>query len=379
MYAHSAILPRKPGHARGQPPSLLPDPDGLVTPSGRSSVKEPWLPGNRIVFGAAALPEPDRAWLAAAERLPIESVWQGGHILPRTGTGEVITRLALMTAWTERVRVGTSILLAPLYPPVIIAKQLADLDVHSGGRISVGVGVGGEFPQEFDAVGVPVAERGARTDETLDILRALWSGEPVTHHGKFFHLDEAKLVPVELRGADRPGGRPGGPPLLISGRKGPAMRRAARVGDGWMPYLMSPDAYARTVGTVREHAAAAGRDLEKSGFEWMMYVYCSIRPDGDRARDDVASFLGGAYGNKPGGMLERVAPAGTPEEVAARFQQYVDAGVRHFIISPAAHEDTLEVITLAAREVLPRLTLPADGLSVDGLSVDGLPADEVSP
>ncbi|OHV46076.1 LLM class F420-dependent oxidoreductase [Parafrankia soli] len=337
------------------------------------------MPGNRIVFGAAALPEPDRAWLAAAERLPIESVWQGGHILPRTGTGEVITRLALMTAWTERVRVGTSILLAPLYPPVIIAKQLADLDVHSGGRISVGVGVGGEFPQEFDAVGVPVAERGARTDETLDILRALWSGEPVTHHGKFFHLDEAKLVPVELRGADRPGGRPGGPPLLISGRKGPAMRRAARVGDGWMPYLMSPDAYARTVGTVREHAAADGRDLEKSGFEWMMYVYCSIRPDGDRARDDVASFLGGAYGNKPGGMLERVAPAGTPEEVAARFQQYVDAGVRHFIISPAAHEDTLEVITLAAREVLPRLTLPADGLSVDGLSVDGLPADEVAP
>ena len=126
-----------------------------------------------IVFGAAALPEPDRDWLAAVERLPIESVWQGGHLLPRTGTGEAITRLALMTAWTERVRVGTAILLLPLYHPVVVAKQVADLDARSGGRITLGVGVGGEFPHEFDAVGVPVSERGARTDEAIDIVRSL--------------------------------------------------------------------------------------------------------------------------------------------------------------------------------------------------------------
>ena len=107
-------------------------------------------------MGAAAIPEPERSWLAAAERLPIESIWQGGHLLPRHPTGEVITRLALMTAWTERVRVGTAILLLPLYHPVVVAKQLADLDAWSGGRVSVGVGVGGEFPHEFAAVGVPV-------------------------------------------------------------------------------------------------------------------------------------------------------------------------------------------------------------------------------
>src|SRR5206468_90458 len=109
-----------------------------------------------ISFGAAAIPEPDRAWLAAAERLPIESVWQGGHVLPQKPTGEAITRLALMTAWTERVRVGTAVLMLPLYHPVLAAKQLADLDARSGGRISVGVGVGGEFPHEFEALGVPV-------------------------------------------------------------------------------------------------------------------------------------------------------------------------------------------------------------------------------
>ncbi len=315
------------------------------------------MPGDRIIFGAAAIPEPDRDWLAAAERLPIESIWQGGHVLPPSSTGEAITRLALMTAWTERVRVGTAVLLLPLYHPVIVAKQLADLDSRSGGRVCVGVGVGGEFSREFDAVGVPVAERGPRTDEAMELLRLLWSGGPVSHHGRFFRLDEAELRPVRPPGAEAPAMQPGGPPLLVSGRKQPAMRRAARLGDGWMPYLISPDAYARSVRAISEEAHAAGRDL--AGFEWMMYLYCSVRRDGDRARDDVATFLGGAYGDKPAAMLDRIAPAGRPEEVAARLQDYVDAGVRHFVISPAAPDNTLEVVTLAAEEVLPRLRVPA--------------------
>jgi probable F420-dependent oxidoreductase len=319
------------------------------------------MPPEQIIFGAAALPEPERDWLAAAEQLPIDSIWQGGHILSPAFTGEAITRLALITAWTERVRVGTSILLLPLYHPVIVAKQIADLDSRSGGRVSVGVGVGGEFRAEFDAVGIPVAERGARTDEAMQMLRLLWKGGPVSHHGKFFNFDDIELRPVALPGAERPPVQPGGPPLLVSGRKEAAMRRAARLGDGWMPYLMSPNAYARTVTTIRQEADAAGRDL--SGFDWMMYLYTSIRSDGDRARHDVAAFLGRGYGDKPQAMLERIAPAGTPEEVAVRLQEYVDAGVRHFIISPAAPKDTFEVIKLAAEEVLPRLQAPQEGLT----------------
>jgi probable F420-dependent oxidoreductase len=311
---------------------------------------------DRIALGAAALPEPDRAWLAAAERLPLDSVWQGGHVLPPSATGEAITRLALLTAWTERLRVGSAVLVLPLYSPVVVAKQLADLDARSGGRVTVGVGVGGEFADEFAAVGVPIAERGPRTDEAMDLLRALWSGKPVTHHGRFFDVDDVLLRPVAPPG-DGPPGRSGGPPLVVSGRKDAAMRRAARRGDGWMPYLVSAGAYARSVATIEAEADAAGRDL--AGFEWMLYLYCSVRPDGDRARADVASFLGRAYGDKPGAMLDRIAPAGTPAEVAVKVQPYVDAGARHIVISPAAHEDTLEVVRLAAEEVLPRLVVPA--------------------
>jgi probable F420-dependent oxidoreductase len=310
---------------------------------------------DRIVFGAAALPEPDPAWLSAAEQLPLASVWQGGHVLPPSATGEAVTRLALMAAWTERLRVGSAILVLPLYPPVIVAKQIADLDARSGGRLTVGVGVGGEFPDEFAAVGVPRDERGARTDEAMDLLRALWSGKPVTHHGRFFDLDDITMRPVAS--PDGGAGRPGGPPLVVSGRKEAAMRRAARRGDGWMPYLVSPGAYARSVATIRAEADAAGRDLD--GFEWLLYLYCSVRAEGDRARADVRSFLGRAYGDKPDEMLQRIAPAGTPDEVAAAVQPYVDAGARHIVISPAAHDDTLDVVRLAADEVLPRLEVPA--------------------
>lgn len=315
------------------------------------------MSGDRIVLGAAAIPEPDRAWLAAVERLPVHSVWQGGHVLPPSATGEAITRLALMTAWTERVRVGTGVLVLPLYQPVIVAKQLADLDAHAGGRVTVGVGVGGEFAKEFEAAGVPVDERGGRTDEAITVLRSLWRGGPVSHHGRYFDFDDVQLRPVEPPGDAGLRMRAGGPPLVVSGRKAPAMRRAARLGDGWMPYLVSADAYARSVATVRQEAAAAGRDLD--AFEWVLYLYCSVRRDGDRARDDVARFLGSAYGDKPGALLDRIAPAGTPEQVATRVQDYVDAGARHIVISPAAHEDTLEIVELAAHEVLPRLTVPA--------------------
>lgn len=308
---------------------------------------------NGITFGAAAIPEPERRWLEAVEDLPIDAVWQGGHVLPPSATGEAITRLSLMTAWTSRVRVGAAVLVLPLYHPVMAAKQLADLDARSGGRLTVGVGVGGEFTPEFEALGIPVNERGARTDEAIEVMRALWTGQPVTREGRFFPLNGATLRPVAVPGSV---GRVGGPPLVISGRKEAAMRRAARVGDGWLPYLFSPDAYARSVGTITAEAAAVDRDL--TDFEWCAYVYCSVRPSAERAQADVRSFLGKAYGDKPQEMLDRIAPSGTPEQVAEKLQKYVDAGARHIVISPAAHEDTLEIVTLAAQEVLPRLALP---------------------
>jgi probable F420-dependent oxidoreductase len=294
-----------------------------------------------------------------AEQLDFDVVWVGDHLAcPAPGLDATVS-LTAAAAVTERIGLGFSVMLLGLRPAAWTAKQLISIDALSGGRLRLGVGVGGEFPAEFQALGVPLSERGARTDESMEVLRLLWKGGRVSHHGRFFSFDDIELQPVAL-GRDEPHRmQAGGPPLLVSGRKEAAMRRAARLGDGWMPYLMSARAYERSVRTIREEAEAVGRDL--AGFEWMMYLYTSIRKDGDRARHDVSAFLGRSYGERPREMLDRIAPAGTPEEVAGRLQEYVDAGVRHFIISPATPDDTFEVVKLAAEEVLPRLTLPGAG------------------
>lgn len=135
------------------------------------------------------------------------------------------------------------------------------------------------------------------------------------------------------------------------------MRRAARLGDGWMPYLYSPRRYAESVETIRQVAGDDGRDL--SDFEWFAYVFVNVHPDGDRARDEAARFLGDTYQTGDfQAMLERVAAVGTSDEVTATLQAFVDAGARHFILVPASREDSTQTVERLFGEVLPRLATP---------------------
>jgi probable F420-dependent oxidoreductase len=202
------------------------------------------------------------------ESRPIDSLWVGGHIASRNPSPEAMIGLARLATVTERVVVGSSILLLPLYPPALMAKQVADLDRATGGRLILGVGVGGEYPQEFRAVGVPLEERGARTNEIIPLLRRLWTATEITHHGRFYAMEEVKIHPAPAQ--------PGGPPIVVAGRKEPAMRRAAVLGDGWFPYMYSPRRYAESVSTIRRIAEEAGRDL--AGFIWCVWVFLNINP-----------------------------------------------------------------------------------------------------
>ena len=282
------------------------------------------------------------------ESLPIASLWVGGHVASPNPSPEAMAALAWMASRTERVRVGTAILLLPLYPPAVVAKQIADLDRATGGRVTLGVGVGGEYPAEFDACGVPVAERGARTDEAIPLLRSLWSGTPVSHHGRFVQFDDVRIHPPPVQGPALP--------IVVAGRQPVAMRRAARLGDGWMPYLYSPQRYATSVATIRETAASQGRDL--TGFEWFAFVFVNVDDDSDRARDDAARFLGGTYTTGDfAAMIDRVAAAGTADEVATTLQAFVDAGARHLVFTPMVRGDARALLDRLVGEVLPRLSV----------------------
>lgn len=280
----------------------------------------------RIGFVPSAV---DVRSVAALESLPIDSLWAGGHVASRNPTPEAMVGLARLAALTERVTVGTSILLLPLYPPAVVAKQLADLDRVTGGRTVLGVGIGGEYPAEFRACQIPIAERGRRTDEAIQVIRRLWTAEEITHDGPFYPMAQVRVHPAPVQ--------PGGPPIVVAGRKEPAMRRAALLGDGWMPYLYSPRRYAASVATIRATAAEAGRDL--STFGWYAFVFVNVDADGERARAGAAQMIGGTYDQDVRAMVDHVAAAGTPTEVQHRIEAFVDAGARHLIFSPAPGRD----------------------------------------
>lgn len=285
----------------------------------------------------------------ALEARRIDSIWTGGHVASRNPSTEALMSLARISAVTERVTIGTSVLLLPLYPPAIVAKQVADLDRACGGRLVLGVGVGGEYPQEFRACGVPMGERGRRTDEAIALLRRLWTGEEVSHDGPFYAMSQVRIHPAPAQAA--------GPPIVVAGRKEAAMRRAARLGDGWMPYLYSPPRYAASVERVKGLAAEAGRDL--SGFGWYAWVFVNVDPDGRRAREQAARTMGGNYDQDFGAMIDSVAAAGTPEEVGAKLQDFVDAGARHFIFMPAAGDgDPDAIVDRLLEDVLPLVHAP---------------------
>lgn len=196
---------------------------------------------------------------ARAEAAGFASVWVAHHVL---NAGYVRDRLGLKPYWdaltvlsfvatrTERVRLGTSVLVLPYLHPTPLAKQLATIDVLSGGRLDVGVGVGG-LPEENEALGVDYHTRGARADECIDVLRALWADGTASYEGAHFAFRDAISSPKPLQ-------RPN-PPLLIGGNGGPALRRVARRGDGWHPFLLGPEVLAQRLERLDEELAKVGR------------------------------------------------------------------------------------------------------------------------
>jgi probable F420-dependent oxidoreductase len=288
----------------------------------------------------------DRRAIEDLEARPIDSLWAGGHIASPNPTPEAMAGLVRLAALTERVTVGTSILLLPLYPPALVAKQIADLDCTSGGRVVLGIGVGGEYPQEFRAVQVPIEERGRRTNEMIPLLRRLWTAEDVTHDGRHYPMRNVRIHPAPVQ--------PGGPPIIVAGRQEAAMRRAARLGDGWFPYMYSPRRYAASVATIRQAATDAGRDL--SGFQWCVWVFLNVNPDGDIAREEAAHMMGGTYSQDFRAMIDSVAAAGTTSEVTAKLRAFYDAGARHFIfVAATAGNDQRPVLDRLFAEVVPVL------------------------
>jgi probable F420-dependent oxidoreductase len=295
-----------------------------------------------ISFGFVAPADAGR--VQDLERAGAASLWVGGHVASSNPTPEPMVWLARLVEQTSSVTVGTATLLLPLYPPALVAKQVADLDRASNGRVALGIGVGGEYKSDFAAMGVPMEERGPRSDEAVGLLRRFWTAEPVQHHGRHYSYDDIRIHPSPHQD--------GGPPIYVCGRRDAAMRRAAHLGDGWMPYLYSSRRYAVSVEKIAAYASEVERDLDE--FSWLAYVMVAIDEDPEAARRSAASFLRQTYRQDVEDMIDRITVAGSSDDVGERIAAFVAAGARHLVFCPI-HGDLAETAGRLLEEVLPRL------------------------
>jgi probable F420-dependent oxidoreductase len=280
------------------------------------------------------------------DRLGFDSFWCGDHIAMAIPFLDPFAQIAQAAVVSRRLIFGTAVFLLPLRHPTPVAKQVATLDHLTGGRFVFGVGIGGEFPKEYEACNVPIGERGARLGESIEVIRKLWRGERVSHAGRFFRFADVLMEPAPRT--------PGGPPIWCGGRQEPALRRAARQADGWFSYAVSPEMFARGLETIDAAAQEAERKIERFGTAHLMFT--RIDDSYERALDAAAESLSVRYAMNMRPATERYGAIGTPQDVAEKVRAFFDAGVRHLsldLVGP--YERRGEQFERFAAEVRPLL------------------------
>jgi probable F420-dependent oxidoreductase len=289
--------------------------------------------GHLPVFGPVATRAHLLAFARRMEQLGYASLWASDHIVipftirsrypygesgefplaPTTNFLEPLTALALTAGVTERIMLGTSILVLPHRNPVLAAKTIATLDHLAEGRVVLGVGVGW-MREEVTALGAPFDRRGAWSDEAIQVMRACWTEEHSAFHGEFFDFDALGVFPKPTRGTV---------PIWIGGHAAAALRRTARLGDGWHAAFAPPGKLEEDLGRLRAECRAAGRRFEDLVIS--LRTGLSVKKSSAETRDDL--------------------------------QRYRDLGVQHVLLE-TRYRDLDEMLALyerVATEVLPKL------------------------
>lgn len=269
--------------------------------------------------GRRVRPDEAIAFARAVEALGFESLWTVEHVAvpgtftsryPYTDDGSMpggpdqpmadpLVWLSFVAANTERLRLGTALLVLPLHHPVRLAKAVATLDLLSGGRVLLGVGIGW-LAEEARLVDAPWERRAARSEEQIGVLRALWREERSAFNGRFYALEDVRSFP-KPHSAD-------GPPVIIGGHSDAVARRAGRIGDGFLPAISDPDEVLRLIAVMRRAASDAGRDPDS------IEVTCS------EIRD-----VGAAIRLAEAGVARiNVVPRGRSDEIIPKLERYLE-------------------------------------------------------
>lgn len=297
------------------------------------------------MFGPMATRASVLTFARHAEALGFDSLWASDHVVvpyhirsryPYNASGEFplppdtvflepLTTLALVAGVTERVHLGTTILVLPHRHPVLAAKMLATLDHLCSGRVILGAGVGW-MREEIELLGGPFDRRGAWSDEAIRVMRACWRDQRTRHHGEFFAFDDVGVFPKPARGAI---------PIWIGGHTPRALRRVVELGDGWHAAFPTMEGLRADLARLREECARHGRPVEEI----------------------VVSVRGGLSVRPSSPGPDRRPLQGTVEEIAADLRQLRDLRVDTVLLETRYRDlaDTLGIYETFARDVRPRL------------------------
>jgi probable F420-dependent oxidoreductase len=297
------------------------------------------------VFGPAATRAGLLTFAREMERLGYDSLWASDHIViphtirsryPYSDTGqfplaadatflEPLTALAMVAGVTERVKLGTTVIVLPHRHPVLAAKMLSTLDHLSGGRVILGAGVGW-MREEIELLGAPFDERGAWSDEAIRIMRACWRDERTRFHGRYFSFDDIGCFPKPVRGDI---------PIWMGGHSKPALRRIVALADGWHAAFPTAAGLEAGLSALREECARQKRPFDELS---------------------ITLRAGLAIRTSPGGP-DRRALQGTPEEIVADLRAFKALGVTH-VLMEASYRDLGQMtrtFEAFARDIRPKV------------------------
>jgi probable F420-dependent oxidoreductase len=296
--------------------------------------------------------ELDEFWRAAedAEGAGFDHLWVGDS--PRISQldrahADCLTVMAALAAKTRKIQIGTVPLIAGLRNPVLLAHSLATLDVISSGRVLLGVSAGPQYKfaeREFEACDVPFHERAGRLDEAIQVMRRLWAEESVSFKGKYHRFADIGIQPRPVRKTI--------PIWCAAGDNDQALKRVARLGDGWFTVAPTPELFAARRAKIKSFARDLGGDLKN--FPSTLFATFHLHSSRGKAEEKGWS-LAESYYRQPRGELRHLSPFfGTPKECAEKLQKYIAGGLTGVVARFVAPDVEVQM-RLLLNEVKPRL------------------------
>jgi probable F420-dependent oxidoreductase len=253
----------------------------------------------------------------ACEQGGWDSIWFSERVT--YDAPDPLVAMAAVAGRTKRLKFGPSVMILPGRNPVLLAKQLATLDVVSRGRFVAAFGLGVDGRSDREIFGVAREELAGRTEEAVELIRRLWTGDKVTHEGRFYRVSEITIGPKPLQDP--------GPDVWFGGVSKPALRRVARLGDGWLPSFIAAAEYPEMSATIRSLATDAGRHIDDEHFGALV----PYLPDGAGDPDQVLQVVAA---RRPGVDPRELVVLGGTAELRSRLERFIEHGASKFVVRP---------------------------------------------